>query len=258
MLVRSLALTTDLGLLATRGARIVDKGDYVVVETPDDPGYFFGNLLALPAAPQVGEVAYWMRRFAEELGGKPAIKHVTLIWDDPTGATGATDELVAAGFKVEVNAVMTGAPPLVAPTPVLPLRPLTPTEVRDALPDLGWTMGDRHDETYRSFLARRATWHASLVERGLARFWGAIDPVDGIVASLGLVPLGPHHRYQDVQTVPTHRNRGLAAALLVAAAAEATTPVVIVAEPTGAAARVYARVGLRTVEHVGSACRWPG
>ena len=49
MIVRSLALTTELALATTRG-RITDRGDYIVVETPDDPGYYFGNLLVLPAA----------------------------------------------------------------------------------------------------------------------------------------------------------------------------------------------------------------
>jgi hypothetical protein len=29
-----------------------------VVTTPDDPGYCYGNLIVLPAPPQVGEVAF--------------------------------------------------------------------------------------------------------------------------------------------------------------------------------------------------------
>jgi hypothetical protein len=57
LIIRSLALKTELGLAATRGT-ITDRGDYVVIETPDDPGYYYGNLLLLSAPPQVGEVAY--------------------------------------------------------------------------------------------------------------------------------------------------------------------------------------------------------
>ncbi|HET9991082.1 MAG TPA: hypothetical protein VFQ65_21265, partial [Kofleriaceae bacterium] len=79
MIIRSLALKTELGLAATR-ATIVDRGDYVVITTPDDPGYYYGNLLLLPAPPQVGEVAFWVRRFASEFP-QPEIKHVTLWWD---------------------------------------------------------------------------------------------------------------------------------------------------------------------------------
>ncbi len=257
MLVRSLALRTELGLIASRG-RVIDRGDYLVVETPDDPNYFYGNLLVLRAAPQVGEVAYWSRRFAEELGGNPAIRHITFAWDDPTGATGARDELVAAGFAVDVTQVMTAAAvtnPAPAALANLAIRPLASDEVvRTA--ELAFSLGDHHDDTYRRFLQRRAAWHATLVTAGTARFWGALDGSE-LVASLGLVTLGAIRRYQDVQTAPAYRRRGLAATLLATAAAEATTPVVIIAEPDSAASRVYERVGLRAVERSASACRRP-
>src|SRR5689334_5941579 len=105
MLIRGLGLTTELGLFATR-SRIVDREDYLVVTTPDDPSYYYGNLLVLPAAPQVGEVAFWTRRFHEELGGNPEIRHVTLSWDGTTGDAGDTAALAAAGFVVEHVQVM--------------------------------------------------------------------------------------------------------------------------------------------------------
>lgn len=253
MHVRSLALTTELALAATRG-RVLDRGDYIVVQTPDDPGYYYGNLLVLPAAPQVGEVTYWSRRFADELGADPEIRHITFRWDGTTGDTGASDELVAAGFVLEVSQVMT-ATTVIAPPSTLEVRALTLDEVH-ATADLAWTIGDRHDESYRRFLNRRAAWHADLVARRLATFWGAFDAE--LVASLGLVKIGELGRYQDVQTAVGHRGRGIASALLAAAAAEARCErVVIIAEPASPAARVYERVGFRTVEQTASACRYP-
>ena len=60
MNIRSIALTTELALIATRG-RIVDRGTYLVVETPDDPGYYYGNLLVLPAPVQPGELPRFAR-----------------------------------------------------------------------------------------------------------------------------------------------------------------------------------------------------
>ena len=94
MHIRSVGLATDLELAATRSV-ITDRGNYLVVATPDDPDYYFGNMLVLPAAPQVGEVAYWSRKFAEELPD-PRIRHMTLRWDGITGDTGATDENVSS------------------------------------------------------------------------------------------------------------------------------------------------------------------
>lgn len=267
MIVRSLALNTELALAATR-SRVTDRGDYIVIETPDNPGYYDGNVLVLPAAPQVGEVAYWTRRFTDELGKNPAIRHVGLWWDGTTGDTGADTELLAAGFKLLTSQVMVATRDTVAsqqaaaaessaPIVDLPIRTLEPDEVL-ATADLAYTIGDRHDDTYRLFLDRRARWHRELVRDGKATFWGAIS--DGaLVASLGLVWLDTLARYQDVQTLPAFRRRGLAAALLCQSAQVALSRgcerLVIIAEPDSEAERLYARVGFTSVERTASARR---
>jgi GNAT superfamily N-acetyltransferase len=257
VIVRSLALTTELGLARTRG-KVIDRGDYLVVETPDDPGYFHGNVLVLPAAPQVGEVTYWTRKFARELGGNPAIKHVTLWWDGTAGDTGAVDELRAAGFETDVHQVL-AATTVDAPPTSFPIRPLREEEI-EATADIGWIIGDRHDEAYREFLYRRAAWHRALVARGAATFWGAFEG-DKLIATLGLVPLGDVARYQDVQTLASHRKRGIAGALLAASAKHAIAGgverVVIMAELDSAASRVYERVGFRMIEKMAWAVRAP-
>ena len=257
MHVRSIALTTELALAATRG-RITDRGNYLVVETPDDPGYYYGNLLVLPAPPQVGEVAYWTRKFADEFAGNAAIKHVTLCWDGITGDAGAEDELAGAGFSIDRYQTMV-ADDVDLAAATLPVREL----VADELPltaDLGWAMGDRHDEPYRQFLHRRAAWHRDLVARGSAQFFGAFDK-GTLVASLGIVCVDNVGRYQDVQTHADYRRRGLARSLLGSAARAAfergVERVVIVTEPESDAASVYARAGFHIVERTASACRYP-
>ena len=252
---RSVGLSTDLGLLATRGT-IVDRGNYLVARTPEDPGYYFGNLLVLAAPPQVGEVAYWIRRFADELGRDPQIRHVTLRWDGIAGDTGAREELEAAGFKLEIDHVMT-AGRVTATAVGYEIRALAPDEV-PAIASLGFAIDDRHDESYRQFLQRRAGWQRALVEANKATFWGAFDAGE-LVGSLGLVPLGDVARYQDVQTAESHRKRGIASALIAAAAARCPCErLVIVAMPGSEAQRVYERVGFTILERTVSACRYPG
>lgn len=257
MNVRSVGLATELQLAATRG-RVIDRGDYLYVVTPDDPGYYLGTFLVLPAAPQVGEVTYWTRRFTDEVRADPAIRHVAFRWDGTVGEIGARDELVAAGFTIDVHWVMTAAA-VTAPATDVVVRPLRPDELH-ATGELAYAIGDAHNESYRGFLQRRATWARQLVTRGIARFWGAFDD-EQLVGSLGLVPLGRVARYQDVQTAAAHRKRGIAAALLAASAAEVrdagVETFVIVAEPASAAARVYERVGFEVRERVGSAWRHP-
>jgi GNAT superfamily N-acetyltransferase len=257
MNLRSVGLQTDVELAASRGV-VVDRGGYLVVST-DDPTYYYGNMLVLPAAPQVGEVGYWSRTFAQEeaLGGDPAIRHVTFKWDGITGDVGAADELRAAGFTVEVTQVLT-ARTVSAPSIPVEIRALATTEVMQTV-ELEYRDADRHDDIYRQFLQRRAVWKQSLVATGRAMWFGAFDAGE-LVGSLGLVALGSRARYQDVQTAATHRKRGIAAALLAAAAREvlpAIHELVIVAEPGSAAARVYERVGFRPTELTASACKYP-
>lgn len=245
MRVRSLVLTTELALASTRGT-ITDRGDYLVIATPDDPGYCYGNLLVLPAPPQVGEVGFWTRRFDAEL---PGMAHVTLWWDGTTGDAGAEDELAAAGFTVERALVMTADAIARREVDYL-VRELRADEITD---QLAWQIADRHDEPYHRFLQRRAAWQRQLVDRGVARFWGAFEG-GRLVASLGLVELGTLGRFQDVQTLPEHRGRGLASALLHAAARAATVERVIVLAARG---DLYQRAGFRIIERTVSACRYP-
>lgn len=257
MLVRSLGLSTDLQLLALRG-RIVDRGDYLVISTPDDPGYYYGNLLVLPAPPQIGEVAFWTRRFADEVGKEPDTQHVTLMWDGTTGDVGAREELETAGFTIQVVQTMTARVREIAAALIedIAIRPLSPDDVL-ATADLGFAIGDRHDDAYRRFLDRRTEWQRSLVAAGSAQFWGAYD-ADVLVGSLGLVSLGDVARYQDVQTAATHRKRGIASALLAAAArSSACETVVIEVLPGADAERVYQRAGFEVIELTASACRYP-
>lgn len=257
MHVRSLGLATDLELAATRG-QVIDRDGYLVVITPDDPAYYFGNLLVLPAPPQVGEVAYWTRRFGEELGRDPAIRHVALRWDGIHGDAGALDELVTAGFTVEVVQVLTATAVTAASTP-FEVRPLIATEL-PATAELEYADREHHDDSFRKFLHRRAAWKQNLVTTGRATIWGAFD-AGALVGSLGIVPLGTRARYLDVQTASSHRKRGIASALLAAAAQEMRArgieQVVIVAEPNSAALHVYERAGFAPLERIASACRYP-
>jgi hypothetical protein len=47
MQVTSLGFQTDLALRVLEGAEITDRGDYLVVRTPDNPTFYWGNFLLL-------------------------------------------------------------------------------------------------------------------------------------------------------------------------------------------------------------------
>ena len=66
MQVESVALATELALAVTRG-RVVDRGDCIVVETPDQPRRGSTNRLVLAEPPRADDIARWTKRFADEL-----------------------------------------------------------------------------------------------------------------------------------------------------------------------------------------------
>ncbi|HEY4183000.1 MAG TPA: GNAT family N-acetyltransferase [Kofleriaceae bacterium] len=258
MTLRSIGLTTELALIAIAG-EVVDRGDYLVGRVPDQASWYDGNLLVFPAAPQVGEVAYWTRKFTAELGSDPNIHHVTLAWDGIRGDVGAREELVAQGFTLDIRQVMTARSLTALPVAAgIDVRPLYAREVPDA-GDLAFTVSDDHSDGLRQFLDRRAQWQQAMVASGVAMWWGAFANKQ-LVGSLGLVALGDRARFQDVQTLAPFRKRGIAGAML-AAAANAVLPtvkeLVIVCEPDSAASRVYERVGFTAIERVVQARRRP-
>jgi GNAT superfamily N-acetyltransferase len=258
MQLESLGLATDLALIATRG-QVIDRGSYVVAITPDDPGYYYGNLLALPRPIGPGELPARLALFAREIGRDPAVRHVTLCWDGVVGDTGATDELIAAGFEIERMQGMTAHDLAAALPPAgIEVRPLAPSELVRTVELDPVIHGD--PSTHRQFLHRRAAWQRDLIARGVAQFWGAFDD-HALVASLGVVRLGRLGRYQDVQTAASHRRHGSASALVSAAGrsarARGVDELVIMTAAGSEAARVYLRLGFAIAEHTASACRKP-
>ena len=267
---RSLALQTELGLWATRG-QIIPRTGYTVVRTPSDPGYYFGNLLLLPQPPTADAIALWTARCKQEFAD-PAYQHATLWWDEGEVAPATRDILNWAGFAMEQTHVLTrdaATPfPLAPLPPDIAVRTITGHEA-DALAALSQTVFPSNQAGYAAFCQRRANWQAQLIRRDLAVFFGAYHGAT-LVASLGIFfadasavrPGTPRWaRYQDVQTAPPFRQRGLAAMLLAHAAAHASArgcqQLVIVVAPENPAERLYQRLGFTRVATTQAACHYP-
>ena len=54
MHVSSLGFRTDLALLADSGSVVEDRGTHLVVRSPENPSYFWGNFLLLAEPPVPG------------------------------------------------------------------------------------------------------------------------------------------------------------------------------------------------------------
>jgi hypothetical protein len=65
MNIQSLGFKTEMIFHRFDGI-VLDRGDYIVVKTPSNPGFFFGNLLLFPEAPKLGSLERWKATFRKE------------------------------------------------------------------------------------------------------------------------------------------------------------------------------------------------
>jgi GNAT superfamily N-acetyltransferase len=261
--VKSLGYKTDLIFPAFDG-EIVDRGDYLVVRTPSNPYFYWGNFLLFPRPPAEGDYLRWTGLFAREIGIPPRTEHLTFGWDTVGGETGEDAEFLDNGFRRARSTVLTAR----ALRP--PAHPAAEVTVRPLVSDADWAQAVQNQvETrepefsegeYRIFRARAMDRYRRMADRGLGDWFGAFLG-SRLVADLGIFHSGCLGRYQSVQTNPEFRRRGFAGTLVYEASAYAMdryTPdtLVIVAETDSAAGRLYGSLGFETAEHQMGLEKW--
>lgn len=255
MQIESLGFRTDVMVLRMGGSVVADRGTHLVVRTPANPGFHWGNFLLVPAAPQPGDAARWSALFAAEFPDAAHRAYGVDGTDGVAGLAGDTAEHRALGVTPDVSTVLTAERLIpAAAAPQADVRALTSDDDwRQAL-DLEYAcFGQPADDAARRYAERRVASYRALCEAGHGRWVGAF--VDGrLRAGAGLFAdgTGPA-RYQQVATHPDFRRRGLASAVLRHAAALAlrdpgTRTLVIVADPEDEAVRLYRALGFAEVE----------
>lgn len=246
MLIASTGFRTDLMILERSGSQIVARDDHLVVHTPANPGYWWGNFLLLcePLAP--GSADRWRRIFAHEF---PAARHFALGIDGITGDAGDQAVIDELHLNIGVDAVLASESPLLRPEVDAEIRPITSDDDWERLVGhRGRVDGRVSDAAHARFVRQRAIADRRLCEAGDARWFGAF--VGGrLVSSAGVVTDGSGiGRYQLVMTDPDHRRRGLASAVVSAAGhwaqhGRGVRQLIIVADPDDVAIGVYRRLG---------------
>jgi GNAT superfamily N-acetyltransferase len=249
--VISLGYRTDLMLRQLEGSQISDRGDYLVVRSPANPEFWWGNFLLLAEPPRSGGASKRLAWFRAEF---PRAGHVALGIDVTDGSSVEPAELQAEGLRCERMTVMT-ATSVHQP----PHRSLTGT-IRPLAGDDDWrqaavlreacSAGGPGDD--RDFIMRQIAAERALTEAGHGSWFGAFRG-GRLLAQLGLVARHGLARYQNVETHPEARRQGLAGTLVWHAGRHGLTTLgastlVMVADPDEAAIRVYRSVGFTDTE----------
>lgn len=262
---RSPGYFTDLRILEGFGAKITDRGTYWVIETPTNPGYYWGNFLLFRAAPAPGDYGRWMAQFAREFAHAPEVRHRVFAWDVPVAAPDEVAPFLAEGFDLQEGIVLTTSEPVPPPRPFpdLDVRPLrTDVEWEAALRNQVACRSDGFEEAeYERFKRRQMADYRAIVEAGAGAWFGAFLG-DRLVGELGIFVFDGLGRFQSVGTDPAHRGRGVCGTLVYRAACHAkehlgAERLVIVADPGDQAVRVYQSVGFVAREPLFGVCRRP-
>jgi len=257
--VRSLGFRTDLALLQLGGSEVEDRGTHLVVRTPMNPTFYWGNFLLLAQPPHPGSGPHWVDVFEREL---PGVRHRTFGVDATAGTAADLAPFAGMGFSADVSSVMTAQavrePP--HPHPTARIRALSSDDDWGQQVALARAGEDEH--LTEQFATRRAAAHRCNAEAGHGAWFGAF--LEGrLAASMGIfVAADGLARFQEVKTHPDARSQGLAGTLVHAASRHAfdelgARTLVMVADPGYLAIRVYRSLGFEDTETQLQAARTP-
>jgi ribosomal protein S18 acetylase RimI-like enzyme len=250
--ISSLAFRTDLAMLEHSGSLVEDRGTHLVVRTPDNPTFWWGNFLLLAGAPaDAAEAREWLATFEAEF---PEARHRTFGVDGRDGGGDDLAPFTEIGLEPDVSSVMT------ATAVHAPPRPNDTATYRPLATDADWEQqieldqaGEEPGTHSLEFVTARALAERRLVDAGYGAWWGAFE--DGrLAASMGLFTASPGlARFQNVKTHPDARGRGLAGTLVHRVSEYGfgelgAQTLVMVADPEYLAIRIYRSVGFSDTE----------
>jgi hypothetical protein len=96
--LRSLAYRTDL-IFPRFDGQIADRGDYLVITTPSNPTFWWGNYLLFRAPPAHGDFGRWVEAFTREIGPRERVGHMVFGIDGTDGDAGEVEPFLGRASR---------------------------------------------------------------------------------------------------------------------------------------------------------------
>ena len=261
----SLGWRTDL-IFPRFDAQVIERPGYLLVRTPHNPNFWWGNFLLFDHPPAEGEATQWLALFEAEIAAlQPESRHIA-FGVDAQQPFEVPAELLRAGFTRHSGTVLTlrrealRVPELALP-PGFRFAPLAlPAQADAAVEQQVAADAGEHlpVAAYRLFRARQMQRYGAMERAGLGHWFGVFAKEsdagvgEHLVADCGLFRDGSGAsalgRFQHVSTHPAWRRRGLCRALIHAVCRHGfdvmgLQTLVIVADPDDVAIGLYESVG---------------
>ena len=255
MNIRSLLLNTDLFFHRFSG-EVLSREGYIVVRTPSNPDYYWGNYLLFDAPPTLDDGPRWVELFDREIAASVPVRHRAFTWDSPEGAPAAVGPFLEQGFSLSSQAG------LVAHHPVRSPIIAEGVTVRVLEGDDDWHKAWENQQAdlpegtnsaqHAAYLTKRMAAFRHMANRGCGAWFGAFIG-DRLVGDLGLFFENSVGRFQEVETHPLFRRRGICHTLVAEASRHArqcwgVDTLVIAAERGEPAERIYLSLGYLPTE----------
>lgn len=236
---------TDVAVLRHSGSIVEDHDDHLVIRTPRNPDFYWGNCVFVLDERTVADADRWIAVF-QAAHPDAAWVSVGLIKQPDDASAWTAQQVVIEGDDV----LTTRQPP--------PTTPLAPGYTVRRIAGADWEQvvaaevadnaltGAYEAVSHERFARAQTDLRRDLSDRGLAAFFGAFAG-DVLASNLGIVVCGETARYQSVGTDAGHRRRGLATHLLGVAAAwsaeQGCNRWVIITEAENPAGQLYRGAG---------------
>ena len=255
MQVQSLGYRTDL-IFPKFDGQILDRGSYLVILTPTNPTFYWGNFLLFPNPPGEGDLENWKAIFTKEIGSKQKTEHFAFGWDSIQGKLGQVKPFLDEGFNLSQSVVLSTRQVNIPPkfNQEVVVRPLSEdweweqaTQNQIACRDPGHSL-----EGFQIFKSDQMRRYRQMTRAGLGLWFGAFLEKQ-LVADLGVFAAGNTGRFQQVGTHPDFRRRGICGTLVYRASCHAlehmaVSTLVMVADEHYHAAKIYESIGFQPEE----------
>jgi len=254
----TLGWRTEL-IFARFDGEVTERDDYLVIRTPSNPTFWWGNFLLFGCAPRAGDAARWLACFDAEITCRQAASRHLAFALDTAAPFALPCDFAAAGLTSYASSVLTmQRAQLRTPRPVdatcyrierLALPAQAPLAVAlQVASDEGRHLPLDGPRGYRLFRERQMLRYGAMERAGLGHWFGVFTAEGDLVADCGLFSDGQVGRFQHVSTHPAWRRRGLCSALVHAACrhgfeAMGLGTLVIIADPDDVAIGLYESLG---------------